>query len=73
MLIIIISPPDDIITRDVIRSTWLKLSSKGFDYVRYLFTIGIKGLETNKIARLKVEHEHNGDLALLENLTESKD
>lgn len=71
LAITIITSPDDSALRQLIRDTWLKLSSKGPSVFRHFFPLGIKDASTNLLTKLRNEQEEHGDLALIDDLTES--
>ncbi|VDK67127.1 unnamed protein product [Litomosoides sigmodontis] len=71
LAIIIMSSPDNEMVRAVIRSTWLKLSSKGKGTFRYAFPIGTKNLSLSFKERLKEENNLFNDLIFLEDLVDN--
>lgn len=64
--------PSDSFIRQVIRETWLKLSSKTPEKFRYVFPIGTKNLTNIQLITLKSEQSElsTNDIVLLKNISD---
>lgn len=63
--------PEEFNKRDLIRKTWLKLSTKTPSQFLHIFPIGTKRLLLKNLDALKTEQSEYKDLIFLENLIEN--
>lgn len=63
--------PEDLAHRNLIRRTWLKLSTKTPTQFLHIFPIGTKKLSKKQLEKLKLEQNEYKDLIFLKNLIEN--
>jgi len=71
LAVMIISAPNNFNLRDTLRSTWLKLNPSKGSLVKHFFIVGVENLNADTLRKLRQENTVEGDLILMEDLTDS--
>uniref|UniRef100_A0A915EC34 Hexosyltransferase n=1 Tax=Ditylenchus dipsaci TaxID=166011 RepID=A0A915EC34_9BILA len=71
LMVLIMTSPSDFATRQVIRDTWLRLSTKTPQMFRHAFIIGTKNLSSAATKKLNEESTQFNDLVFLDGLAEN--
>uniref|UniRef100_A0AC35U4R7 Hexosyltransferase n=1 Tax=Rhabditophanes sp. KR3021 TaxID=114890 RepID=A0AC35U4R7_9BILA len=70
LIVMIMSSPNDVEKRNVIRNTWIKLTSRSQSTVSYRFPVGVKKMQSSAREKLRDEHNVYNDLVFLHDVEE---